>query len=263
MTKTNLDLTTEFTTAALLYRLIEKEEAIPLILTKTDFEFAENEINALSNSGIIEANADANCWDVTQKGVQIFERMLDGYEALIDLDIFAGVNLSLELEDELFDEDGLVVDDELDPRFEEPANEDEAETFGTTDLRLPVIDFLAERFCLKAKKPYDLEIRHHVLARVVFLQELGNDKFADDKAFFDLRLGGIEAEISEIVKSVPPWLELAREFDPPAKLMEMIIEAGLRDAVKREMLVEDDDCVWLDSAKQAKIIEQLLQPLVG
>src|SRR5688572_10875122 len=148
----------DFITAALLYRLVEKEETIPLILTKTDFEFVENELNTLSNIGAIEANADENCWDVTEKGVQLFEDMLDVYEALIDLDVFAGVNLSLELDDDLFDEDGLVVDDELDPRFEEPANDDEAETFGTTDLRLPIIDFFAERFCLKAKRPYNSEI---------------------------------------------------------------------------------------------------------
>lgn len=257
------NLTTEFITAALLYRLVEKEEEIPLVLAKTDFEFVEEELNALSNLGAIIPNADSNCWDVTEKGVQIFDRMLDGYEALVDLDVFAGVNLSLELEDDLFDEEGFVVEEELDPRFDEPANEEEAEKFGTTDLRLVVIDFFAERACLKAKKPYDAEIRHHVLSRVVFLQELGNDRFADDKTFFDLKLGGIGAETDEIVGSVPPWIELAREFSPPEKLMEMIIAAGFRDAYKRELLSEDEECVWLDAEKQVKVMEQMLQPLVS
>jgi hypothetical protein len=257
------DLTTEFITAALLYRMIEKEEAIPLILAKTDLEFVENEMNALVALGAVEANAEDSCWDVTDKGEEIFDRLLDTYEALIDLDIFSGVNLSLDLEDELFDDDGLVLADKTDPRFDEPVNEDEAEVFGTTDLRLAVLDFLAEKASLKAKKPFDAKNRHDVLARVVFIQELGNDKFIDDKAFFDLKLGGIAAEIDGVVSSVPPWIELAKEFDPPQKLMEMIIEAGFRDAQKREMLEDKDECVWLDAQKQSKVLESLLHPLVS
>jgi hypothetical protein len=261
MAKTNLN--SEFIKAALLYRFVEKEDKIPLIVTKTDFEFVDDELSSLAAAGAIEANKSADHWEVTDKGVDLFESMLDSYEALVDLDIFAAVNLSLELPDALFDEDGFVLDEELDPRFEEPGSEAEAEKLGTTDLRLPVIDFLAERASKKSKQDYSPERRHLVLSRMVFLQDLGNDRFASDKAFFDLKLGGINSEINEIVSSVPPWLELAKEHEPPSRLMEMIIESGFRDAMKREMLPQDEDCIWLDPAKQAKVIGQMLEPLAG
>lgn len=257
------DLNTEFITTALLHRMIEKGEEIPLIVAKTELEFVEDELNLLGKVGAIRPNTEEQSWEVTPKGEEIFDNLLDAYEALVDLDIFSGVNLSLDLGDELFDEDGHVLDDKLDPRFDEPVNEDEAEVFGTTDLRLAVVDFLAEKAATKAKKKFDAEQRHNVLSRVVFIQELGNDKYIDDKAFFDLKLGGITAEVNEIVSSVPPWLELAKEFDPPARLMEMIIDAGLRDAQKREMLSSEEECTWLNPAKQSKVMENLLKPLVS
>jgi hypothetical protein len=141
-------------------------------------------------------------------------------------------------------------------------NDTEAESLGTTDLRLPILDFFAERTCRKLKKSYTPEMRHQVLSRVVFLQELGGDKFADDRAFFDLKLGGITAEINEIVNTVPPWIELAREFNPPERLLEMIFQAGIRDAQKREMLLSEDECVWMNPSGQAKVMESLLKPLV-
>lgn len=257
------DLTTEFITAALLYRMIEKEDAIPLVLTKTDLEFVENEMNALAAIGAVEPNSDENTWDVTDKGEEIFDRLLDTFEALIDLDIFAGVNLSLDLADELFDEDGLILEDKLDPRFDEPVSEEEADALGTTDLRLAILDYLAEKTAKKLHKPYTGKIRHDMLSRVVFIQELGNDKFVDDKAFFDLKLGGIAAEINTIVSSLPVWMELAKEFDPPSKLMDMIIEAGFHDAKKREMLEGDNESVWLDVQKQSKVLQVLMEPLVS
>jgi len=256
------DLTSEFITSALLYRMIEKEEEIPLIVAKTDLEFVENEITSLSTLGAINPNADEQCWDVTEKGEAIFDGLLDTYEALIDLDIFSGVNLSLDLGDELFDDDGLIAEGQLDPRFDEPVNDDEAEVFGTTDLRLAVLDFMAEKLCKKKNMPYSAKQRHDLLSRVVFIQELGGDKYIDDKAFFDLKLGGATAEINTIVTSVPPWLELAKEFDPPHKLMEMIIEAGFRDAQKRQMF-EENKSVWMDEASRSKVLEVLLEPLVS
>lgn len=263
MTSKKRDLNSEFVAAVLLYRLIEKDEQIPLNLSDTDFAFFAPEIEILSKRGDIVANTDDNLWEPTEKGDETFDLLLEACDGFIDLDVFSGVNLSLELPDDLFDEDGNVAEEKLDPRFEEPTDEAEAEVFGTTDLRLPVVDFLAERICRQAKKEYNPKIRQEVLARMIFLLEFGSDRFADDEAFFDLKLGGLGGEIHEIVESVPPWLDLAREFSPPEKLMEMIIEAGFLDAQKRDYISEEEDCVWLDEQKRISIIERMLLPLVS
>lgn len=258
----NPALNSEFIKSAVLYRLLEKNDPIPIEVSGTKYEFLERELDGLVRAGLIEANLEEQIFEPTQSGAEAFDRLLDVYEALLDLDVFATVNLSLELEDDLFDEEGQILDEELDPRFEEASDDEEAERLGSTDLRLPLLDFMAERACQKQKQNYNKAARHAALSRVVFLQELGNEKFSDDDAFFDLKHGTFAGEIDDIVSSVPPWIELAREFSPPEKLMNMIAEAGFSDAIKREMIDEEEKPVWLEASEREKTIAVLLSPLV-
>lgn len=217
------DWQSELLVHAVLYRMIDKKEKIPLDATGTPFEFIDDTLTAMHTASLLKTNAKKECYEVTKEGLELREKARALYEEILHFETFAFVNLGVEL-DQDNSENGVMVDDDLyDPRFVQPENDEEAETLGTEDLRLALFDCLADHFKIDVS-----------LERIVFLQMLGDGVFDDDDVWFNLKLGTPFVQIEEVVAQSFPWKSLAEKKTAAYEVMESIYTAGMMEHLKRQ-----------------------------
>jgi hypothetical protein len=216
-----------------LYRMLECGDSIPLDVGGTAYAFIEDELRQMHARDLIEVGKANEYWVPTDKAQALRRTMLAMYDQALKFEIFAGVNLSVELDGDCSDDGAAVFDDVFDPRFAEPDNPEQADELGSEDMRLAVMTWLAKTLIdSDPGRAQKLEpIDPH---RVVFFQFLADGRFKDENVWFDLKLGQPFAEIDEIVESAYRYTDVSDDPSEVDRVMRDIYAAGMLEQRKRE-----------------------------
>lgn len=217
--------------ATVIYRMAELGELIPYVTVGTDFEFIDAELHEMSRKGLLKSELiqDEMQWQVTEKGLDLRNRLIQMFDQLINFEIFSNVNLAIDVPDDFFDESGDIRADELDPRFYIPQCHDDADAWQTEDLRLAMVEYMAQGM--------GKVLSSH---RIVFLQMLIDGRLRDQNIWVDLKLSRPFNEIEEIVESAYKWTETADSVSDAADTMKGIYAAGMLEQRKRDAAAEND-----------------------
>lgn len=216
---------------AVLYRLLECGEVIPVFTAGTDYAFIEQHLDRMHLRDLLRI--DGTKWVVTKKGKETFATLVKMYDQVIKFEVFSAVNLVRELgseECQVAADDAsaeekwrtslLVLDYVYDPRFQ-PSRDAE-------DLRLAMITFMAESMQQRGELANGLDPH-----RVVFIQKLIDGKLRSKTFWADLRTKFL-TEIDEIVTSAYAWRDIANTEDQAAVVMEQLYRAGMLEQRKRD-----------------------------
>ncbi len=209
----------ELIMSTVLYRALECEEQFALNTAHTEIEFIDDTLSTMHQLDLLVPGRNGTLWQVTAKGEKAHRDLVALYEATSLFDIFANVNLALELPPEVCDANGMILEDSYDPRFATPMSE---------DLRLPMIDFVCDSLGKKAN-----------LHRVVFVQMLADDRLKEQQIWFDLKLGTPFSEITDILASAIRWREIAGTEKDAADAMLAVYQAGVIEHNKRAEDTQD------------------------
>lgn len=234
MTTQELDFKREMLWLTVIYRMLECGDSIPLDTDGTPYAFIEEDLREMHRRELVQIRDDNTCWRPTEKAEQLRNKMVAMFDQALKFEIFAAVNLTLELGEDL-SEDGLHVFDHVyDPRFQPPETPEQADELGTEDLRLAMITYLAKCFS-ESDAAKDLGGRLDVDPhRVVFLQRLADGKLKDDNIWFDLKLGTPFKEVEEIVESAYRYTDVSDDPEEVDRVMQNIYTAGMLEQRKRE-----------------------------
>lgn len=208
----------EMTALSVIYRIKECGDKIPMDTTGTEYSFVEPFLDIMHHRDLIEIEDKTHIWKVMPKGEKLIRKMVEMFDHAMKFEIFHAVRLDRDLNEDEEGEDGLVLDNIYDPRFEyNPRNHD------FEDMRLAVMTFLADQGNLT------LDPR-----RVVFLQMLINEEIKTETFWFDLRAGTLSREINEIIEFAYRWTDIADDEEEAAKVMEVLYSAGMIEQRKRD-----------------------------
>jgi hypothetical protein len=215
----------EMTWLTILYRMLECKETIPVITNGTSYEFIESELENLSARKLIEIDTVNATYFITDEGKNICGKLLGMYDQVLKFEVFSSVNLAKTPDEKDMDEEGNLNPELYDPRFQKPASLVEQEEFGTEDMRIAMMDFLATE--METENPLDPH-------RIVFLQMLSTGKLKSDNIWFDLSLGEMFSKIEEIVTSAYQWKDCSDEEEDARQAMISIYTAGMLEQRKRD-----------------------------
>ena len=135
-----MDWKKEMLYATVIYKIAEMDERIPYLTFGTEYEFIDKDLHEMARHGLIEHRVveGETVWVTAQKGIELRNKLVAMYDQMLQFEIFSDVNLSIDVTD--FDPEG----EELDPRFEAPADPVQADDWGTEDMRLAVMNFMAD-----------------------------------------------------------------------------------------------------------------------
>lgn len=211
---------------AVVYRILECGEKIPLITEKTNYEFVDDVLNDMHNRGFLDISDDNMHYVVTSKGEGIRTQMVAVYDHSLKFEIFSTVNMSIELPDNITDEEGNILDHSYDPRFE-ALNKDKEET-GETDLRIAMMIWASECVVEEDSSKSTIDPR-----MIVFMQMLASGKLQEKDFWFDLKAKTFFNEVEEIVNGSYEWEDVDDDEDTAWDIMEGIYTAGLLEEKKR------------------------------
>lgn len=216
--------------AAILYRLLECGEKIPLYTEGTDFAFIESYLDRMHARDLLRI--DGTQWAVAKAGKEVFAKLVAMYDQVIKFEIFSAVDLTRSLrpdecqvapDDALDDEKWraslMALDYVYDPRFRK--------TPAAEDLRLAMIAFLAESAQREGKLADTLDLH-----RVVLIQKLVDGLFKSKTFWSDLRTKFL-VEVDQIVESAYKWRDIAETEEESAAVMEVLYRAGMLEQRKR------------------------------
>lgn len=210
---------------AVVYRLAECNEIIPMDTEKTRFEFIDNELTAMySKAGLLEISDDSKSWKLAEKGREMLTRLVGMFDQFLRFEIFSDVIIDQPLPDDITDDEGEVLDHCFDPRFpQERSNKAE-------DLRIAMMEYFVES-CKKQGK--ELELDPH---RIIFLQMLADEKLSAgaEDFWFNLRQGQIFKEIDDIVDSNYHWQDLGDDDEQSWEIAAAIYASGMLEQRKRD-----------------------------
>lgn len=221
----------ELAYAVLLYRVLARGESIPQDLTTSPWQLLEPTLRDMLSAGLLQRGEGAFL-EVTDDARSRWRGLSSLLEGVQLLDVLAYVNLHVTLDEHVSDDSEDVFDDVSDPRYTRPRSADEAETWGTEDMRLAVLTYLSEQHAssVEGKAHGAHEVDPH---RVALLLQLVDGRFRDDGAWFDLAHGGPSRELDERVESAYRYDDVsddAREIDD---VVRHIFEASVIERRKR------------------------------
>jgi ssDNA-binding Zn-finger/Zn-ribbon topoisomerase 1 len=210
---------------AIVYRIAECHEAIPMNTQGTRFEFVDGELTEMLAKDLIDISKDSQTWMLAKKGREMLTRLVGMFDQFLRFEIFNCVVINEDLPPEAVDEEGEVLGQCFDPRFSEDPKCEKGE-----DLRIAMMEYFVES-CKRDGK--ELELDPH---RIIFLQMLADGKFAANAEdfWFNLRLGEIFKEIEEIVESNYHWQDLGEGDEESWEVAAAIYTAGMLEQRKRE-----------------------------
>jgi len=214
----------EMTWLTILYRMSECGDPIPVITNGTSYEFIEEELEDLAAKELIEIDTHSATYFITESGQAICKQLLGMYDQVLKFEVFSSVNVA-QTPDEDIDEEGNILPELYDVRFQKPDSVTEQEELGTEDMRIAMMDFLATE--MDTESPLDPH-------RIVFLQMISTGKLKDDNIWFDLSLGTIFNQIEEIVTSAYQWKDCSDEEEDARQAMISIYTAGQLEQRKRD-----------------------------
>lgn len=217
-----------------LYRVMECGDKIPLDTDGTPYAFIEEDLRGMHAKDLLRVNEKTGYWEATAKGREVRDKMVAIFDQCLKFEIFATVNLAMELPDDLVDDEGNVLDHVYDPRFEAPETDAEAERLGTEDMRLAMMAYLADTMNDSDDEALrgTMQLDPH---RVVFMQKLADGEFKKENVWFDLKLGTPLREIEEIVDSAYHYTDVGEE-DEIDDVMQALYTAGMLEQRKRDGL---------------------------
>lgn len=220
----------------ILYRVLECKDTIPIDTEGTKQSFIEDDLRAMHQEGLLEIAGDNTRWTVTKKGKEVRDKMVAIFDNCLKFEIFGDVSLARELSDDE-SEDGIHVFDHVyDPRFEPPNSDRVREEWGTEDMRIAMMTFLAETLKdTDAAEEYggSLDIDPH---RIVFMQRLTEGAFKDANIWFDLQLGKPFEDIEDVVKTAYRYTDVSEDPAEIDDVMQTIYTAGMLEQRKRDGL---------------------------
>jgi hypothetical protein len=229
-----MDWKQEMLWLTILYRIAERKEQIPVINTDTDYSFIDVDLNDMVTKELLSVNTDSGFFDITEKGKVVCQNLLAIYDHLLKFEIFSIVNVALTLDEDETDDEGIPLNHIYDRRFQE-VKEDEIDELGSEDLRLAMIQFLAEEM---DDEENPLKLDPH---RVVFVQRLSKGLLNKKDIWFDFQLETVYNTVDEIVSSAYKWTDVAETKEDARSIMQAIYTAGMLEQRKRDGL-ECSEC---------------------
>lgn len=215
-----MDWKQEVTWLTIIYRVLEKQEKIPLLTQGTPYEFIEKDLNEMHLAGLIEP--DGEYWKPLAKAQESALMMLRILDQIYKFEIYGTVHVALKLPADIVDEQGNPLNHVFDPRFD--ATIPKSADLGTEDMRIAMLQFFREQF--KAGDPISPE-------RIIFMQMMAAGKIAGDDAFFNLKAGAIFSFIESIMLAHYKWTDTAPTPEEAVEVMKTIYMAGQIEQRKR------------------------------
>lgn len=218
---------------AALYELVEKGTKIPTLTHGTNFSFADGELLRMAGLNLIEMVPDRHetFWKATPKGREVIGKLVAAFDNALKFEIFGAVDITPEVPDDFFDEEGNIHAHIHDPRFPVDENyriDDTGET--TYDLRLLMINFVGQAL-LNDGKVDALPPLH----RIVSIQKLADGEWAQRDFWFNLAMGTFFNEVEEIVDTA--YSEDDLNVEDPDELFQIVAEiytAGMLEQQRRD-----------------------------
>lgn len=223
-----MDWKKEMTWLTILYRMLERKEIIPILLDGTPFDFIEKDLEEMVVEDLLEVDTTSVAYKVTFKGKEVCKKLLAMYDQVLKFEVFSIVSVAQSLTEEEIDDEGQLLNQFYDPRFQEPGSLEEMDELGTEDMRLAMMTFLSEQM---ATEDEPLDIEPH---RIIFIQNLSQGKFSKKDIWFDFQLGQPFDEIEGIVNSAYQWRDVADTEDEAIEAMKSIYSGGMIDQIKRD-----------------------------
>ena len=212
----------EMTVVAILYRIAECDEQIPIVPVGTDHVFITPALTEMAKLELIDTPNNTQ-WAVTEKGKGVLAKMVAMLDQVQQFEIFGAVNFAVALTKEQADAEsaGQVKAGVYDPRFQEAP--------GCEDMRIAMMTYFSAVKGMKEKiggaiDPY----------RVVFLQKLGANLLQGKNFWIDLQLGTFFKEIEAIVDSAYKWTDAGSDIETASDNMSGLYAAGQLERQKRE-----------------------------
>lgn len=218
---------------AVIYRLAECNETIPMDTEKTRFAFIDKELTTMyTKAGLLEISEDSQSWRLAEKGREMLTRLVGMFDQFLRFEIFADVIIDQKLPDDITDDDGEILDHCFDPRFPTRVSctDKDIRESGSEDLRIAMMEYFVES-CKKEGK--ELELDPH---RIIFLQMLADGKLSDSSESFwaNLRQGSVFREIDDIVDSNYHWRDLGNDDEESWEVAAAVYTAGMLEQRKRD-----------------------------
>ena len=213
----------ELLVVAIVYRMAECGDKIPMMVEGTKWEFVDDVLNKMYSEDLIEISADSQEWLLAEDGKKLLTRMVGMLDQSMKFEVFGHVNLTKELTEEILDAEGDLLPHVHDPRFSEEAMD------GTEDLRLAMMSALSDQFQDAGKLSDPLDPR-----RIVFLHRLSQGKYESEDFW---KPSNLEAEFEDIEKVAIGsyhWTDLGEDDDESWELAQVIYTAGMLEVRKRE-----------------------------
>lgn len=225
----------EMTYLTILYRMLECKEQIPVLFDGTDYDFISEDIEELHAREYIDINIEDAYYFITDKGKDLCRTFLQMYDQIKKFEIFSTVSVAMPIPEDQLDNEGNLLDQFYDPRFQSPESEEEALDLGTEDMRLAMINFLCSQMATDIE-PLDLDPH-----RVVFTQLLSTGRFKKRDVWFELKLGTLFNLVGDIVHSAYGWEGAGENEEEAVEAMRAIYTAGMIEQRKRDGY-ECSDC---------------------
>ena len=210
----------------------ERGESLPCEPSTSHWRFLEAGLRALQEERWFEAGGGPFL-RATPLGREMWRRLSVLLEGVRRLDVLARVNLQVELDESVSDDGVDVLQGVVDPRFRPPSSAEEAEAWGSEDLRLAVLTYLS------SQRP---EAEEADAYQVGLLLHLAEGRLAEDAAWFDLAHGAPFHQLEERVASAYRYSDVS---DDPAEIddvMRHIFESSVVE--RRKRTGEPATCVW-------------------
>jgi len=224
-----MDWKNEIIKLTILYRIAEKNEEIPVITDGTDYSFIDGDLNDMVSDGLLEIDTESGTFSVSSQGREACKSLLAVYDHVAKFEIFSNVNVAMQPEEDECDEEGQMLHQMYDPRFQGVGDVD-ADELGAEDMRLAMIQFLSEEMSeepgVQTLNPY----------RVVFVQKLAQGMLNKKDIWFDFQLGSVYKDIEEIVESAYQWTDVDEDEETSRAVMQSIYTAGMVEQRKRDGL---------------------------
>ncbi len=220
----------------ILYRVLECKDAISIDTDGTKFSFIEKDLRAMHSEGLLEIAADNSRWTVTSKGKGVRDKMVAIFDNCLKFEIFGDVSLARELTEDESEDGTHVFDHYYDSRFEPPNSDAKREEWGTEDMRIAMMTYLAETMKETDEgESYkgSLDLDPH---RIVFMQRITEGVFKDENIWFDLALGKPFEDIEEVVTTAYKYTDVSEDPGEIDAVMQTIYTAGMLEQRKRDGL---------------------------
>jgi hypothetical protein len=229
----NLTWQQELLWLAVLYRLLERGDSVPVEVEGSAYAFIADELHAMQAVGLLEARGKGGFLHPTSAAHEALGRLLAMHDQAQQFSIFRSVNLTVELKEGESDDGEAVYEHSFDPRFALPVDEEQAEQFGTEDLRLAMITWVSRTLSAPAEER-DEALPEVDPRRVVFLHMLEAGRFTEESLWFDLALGSLFGELEEVVEAAYQATDVSDDPLESQVILESMYRAGMLERRKRE-----------------------------